>query len=263
VLVPVGDGVGVAGSIAVGVGDGVGEDGAAVGAADGVGDGAATFHPPLEAPPRTRHREDEEEEGKRSEYTENEHREQQQQGDEPQEDPLRVWLDKLERNGFEHECEDFEEKGEEEGSSSRLGTVAFLQLRSRSVGGGRGTQVPQESLLEVALRSKFFIDQLDWNKLYPQLALSQTPGLRLGVHERGTFTELRQLQVNGNNGVGASAGGLPPALKALRHSFVWWLELRYAIDELWKMWSVEYELVGEGYRQAVELRCIDLGYEVL
>jgi hypothetical protein len=35
-----------------------------------------------------------------------------------------------------------------------------------------GTQVPQESLLEVASCSKYFIDQLDWNELYPQLALS-------------------------------------------------------------------------------------------
>jgi hypothetical protein len=74
-----------------------------------------------------------------------------------------------------------------------------------------GTQVPQESLLEVASRSKYFIDQLDWNELYPQLAVSQTPGLRLGVHERGTFTEMREMQVDGDDGVGA---GRPPALEA-------------------------------------------------
>ena len=81
-----------------------------------------------------------------------------------------------------------------------------------------GTQVPQESLLEVASRSKRFIDQLDWNELYPQLVISQTPGLRLGVHERGTFTEMREMQVDGDGvvGAGASAGGpsLPPALEA-------------------------------------------------
>jgi len=75
-----------------------------------------------------------------------------------------------------------------------------------------GTQVPQESLLEVASRSKYFIDQLDWNELYPQLAISQTPGLRLGVHERGTFTEMREMQVDGDEGVGV--GGVPPALEA-------------------------------------------------
>jgi hypothetical protein len=60
-----------------------------------------------------------------------------------------------------------------------------------------GTQVPQHALLEVASRSKHFVNQLDWNELYPQLALSQTPAFRLGVHERGTFTELREWQVDG------------------------------------------------------------------
>lgn len=74
-----------------------------------------------------------------------------------------------------------------------------------------GTQVPQESLLEVASRSKYFIDQLDWNELYPQLAISKTPGLRLGVHERGNFIEMRELQIDDDNGTGA---GGPPALEA-------------------------------------------------
>ena len=73
-----------------------------------------------------------------------------------------------------------------------------------------GTEVPQESLIEIASRSKYFIDQLDWNELYPQLALSQTPGLRLGVHERGTFTELRECQVDSDDGAGAGEpAGLP------------------------------------------------------
>lgn len=59
-----------------------------------------------------------------------------------------------------------------------------------------GTQEPQKSLLEITSYSKYFIDQLDWKEFYPQLALSQTPGLRLGVHESGTFTELRECQVD-------------------------------------------------------------------
>jgi hypothetical protein len=67
-----------------------------------------------------------------------------------------------------------------------------------------GTQVPQDALLEVASRSAYFIDKLDWNEIYPQLALSQTPALHLGVHERGTFTELREWQVDG-----AGADSLP------------------------------------------------------
>jgi hypothetical protein len=60
-----------------------------------------------------------------------------------------------------------------------------------------GTQVPQDALVEVASRSVYYLDQLDWNELYPQLALSQTPVLRLGVHERGEFTELREWQLEG------------------------------------------------------------------
>ncbi|KAH9973930.1 hypothetical protein BJV74DRAFT_782643 [Russula compacta] len=60
-----------------------------------------------------------------------------------------------------------------------------------------GSQVPQDALLEIASRSIYYVNQLDWNEIYPQLALSQTPGLRLGVHERGTFTELRQWEIDG------------------------------------------------------------------
>ncbi len=60
-----------------------------------------------------------------------------------------------------------------------------------------GTQVPQDALVEVASRSVFYLDQLDWNELYPQLALSQTPAFRMGVHERGEFTELREWELEG------------------------------------------------------------------
>ncbi|KAN0139682.1 hypothetical protein V8E53_002344 [Lactarius tabidus] len=60
-----------------------------------------------------------------------------------------------------------------------------------------GKQVPQDALVELISRSKYYLDQLDWNELYPQMALSQTPMLRLGVHERGEFTELREWQLGG------------------------------------------------------------------
>ncbi|KAI0250395.1 hypothetical protein BJV78DRAFT_1376454 [Lactifluus subvellereus] len=68
-----------------------------------------------------------------------------------------------------------------------------------------GTQVPQEALVEVASRSAYFVDQLDWNELYPQLAISQTHEFRLGVHERGTFTQLREWQID-SPGSGSSSG---------------------------------------------------------
>ncbi|KAH9060204.1 hypothetical protein EDB87DRAFT_1831622 [Lactarius vividus] len=60
-----------------------------------------------------------------------------------------------------------------------------------------GTQVPQDALVEVVSRSVYYLDQLDWNELYSQLALSQTPVLRMGVHERGEFKELREWQLEG------------------------------------------------------------------
>ena len=76
-----------------------------------------------------------------------------------------------------------------------------------------GTQVPQEALVEVTSRSAYFIDQLDWNEIYPQLALSQTPALHMGVHERGVFTRLHEWQLDGRprtgtrTGAGATAAG--------------------------------------------------------
>jgi hypothetical protein len=60
-----------------------------------------------------------------------------------------------------------------------------------------GTQVPQDALVEVLSRSVYYLDQLDWNELYPQLVLSQTSALRLGVHDWGEFTELREWQLEG------------------------------------------------------------------
>jgi len=61
-----------------------------------------------------------------------------------------------------------------------------------------GTQVPQDALVEMISRSVFYLDQLDWNEVYPRLALSQIPSLRLGVHQRGEFIELREWQLDGH-----------------------------------------------------------------
>ncbi|KAF8272615.1 hypothetical protein EI94DRAFT_1717948 [Lactarius quietus] len=58
------------------------------------------------------------------------------------------------------------------------------------------SNVPQDSLVEVMSRSVFFLDQLDWNEIYPQLVLSQTSALRMGVHQRGEFIELREWQLD-------------------------------------------------------------------
>ena len=70
-----------------------------------------------------------------------------------------------------------------------------------------GSQVPQEALVELTSRSAYFVDQLDWNELYPQLALSQTPAVHLGVHERGVFTQLHEWQLDGRPRAGTRTGG--------------------------------------------------------
>lgn len=71
-----------------------------------------------------------------------------------------------------------------------------------------GTQIPQDALLEVTSRSVNFVNQLDWNELYPQLVLSQTSAVRLGVHERGTFKELREWHIiGGADGARTGADG--------------------------------------------------------
>jgi hypothetical protein len=80
-----------------------------------------------------------------------------------------------------------------------------------------GTQVSQEALVEMTSRSAYFLAQFDWNELYPQLALSQTPALHLGVHERGVFTQLHEWQLDGQahtrtgNDNGWREGGGDPA----------------------------------------------------
>jgi len=90
-------------------------------------------------------------------------------------------------------------------SSSSLATIHVLRA---------GTHIPQDALLELASRKASSVKHLDWNELYPQLALAQVPTLRLGVHEHSRFTELHEWQIIGT---GARAGARsPPDLTAQR-----------------------------------------------
>jgi hypothetical protein len=54
-----------------------------------------------------------------------------------------------------------------------------------------GTLVPQADVLELTTRSVRNAPDFDWAEALPQLHLSRTPTHILGVHERGTFEELR------------------------------------------------------------------------
>ena len=89
-------------------------------------------------------------------------------------------------------------------SSPSPGTIHVLRS---------GTHIPQDALLELATRKASSVKHLDWNELYPQLALAQVPALRLGVHEHSRFTELHEWQVIGTD-TGASSP--PPDLAAQR-----------------------------------------------
>jgi len=94
-------------------------------------------------------------------------------------------------------------------SSSPLATIHVRRA---------GTHIPQDALLELAPRKASSVKYLDWNELYPQLALAQVPTLRLGVHERSTFTELHEWQIIGTGaatGTSVSASS-PPDLTAQR-----------------------------------------------
>ena len=55
-----------------------------------------------------------------------------------------------------------------------------------------GTEIPQRALVKIKTRSRLNIDNLDWGVIYPQLFIGQTPTLKIGVHQRGEFYEVRE-----------------------------------------------------------------------
>jgi hypothetical protein len=109
-----------------------------------------------------------------------------------------------------------------------------------------GRQVPQDTLVEVTSRSTFFVDQLDWNEQYPQLVLSQTPILCLGIHERGTFKELREWRVDndddddgdddddddGSPGAGTGTGTTPDLPAQRKETAVQLVQLAEVLEDL-------------------------------
>jgi hypothetical protein len=60
-----------------------------------------------------------------------------------------------------------------------------------------GALAPQSAILELCTRSTRNAAEFDWPEALPQLLLSRTPAHILGVHERGTFHELRTSTVGG------------------------------------------------------------------
>jgi hypothetical protein len=58
-----------------------------------------------------------------------------------------------------------------------------------------GTVVPQADILELTTRSVRNAPDFDWGEALPQLHLSGTPMHILGIHERGTFQEIRKTRI--------------------------------------------------------------------
>ncbi|KAH9020496.1 hypothetical protein EDB85DRAFT_2278742 [Lactarius pseudohatsudake] len=76
-------------------------------------------------------------------------------------------------------------------------SVATTSIDDSNLADAPSSVVAQQASTSTTTTVSPVIDILDWNELYPQMALSQTPTLRLGVHERGEFTELREWQLEG------------------------------------------------------------------
>ncbi|KAI0642899.1 hypothetical protein C8Q79DRAFT_1012907 [Trametes meyenii] len=60
-----------------------------------------------------------------------------------------------------------------------------------------GTQVPQDAIVELVTRADRFVHQFDWEEKYPQLLLSYTPHLFLGIHNRGLFDRVEKYSLGG------------------------------------------------------------------
>ncbi|KAI0345488.1 hypothetical protein BDW22DRAFT_880222 [Trametopsis cervina] len=56
-----------------------------------------------------------------------------------------------------------------------------------------GAEVPQSSLIKIKTRSTRNAETFDWTWTYLQLFLGQTYNLYLGVHQKGNFQEVRQI----------------------------------------------------------------------
>jgi hypothetical protein len=75
-------------------------------------------------------------------------------------------------------------------SSSAISGISIVRTTPR-------TLVPQSSLIELKTRASH--KPLDWDEVYPQLYLSQTPYLYLAKHTRGAFIGVESVQLAGSS----------------------------------------------------------------
>ncbi|CCL99524.1 uncharacterized protein FIBRA_01542 [Fibroporia radiculosa] len=72
-----------------------------------------------------------------------------------------------------------------------------------------GSQVPQDSLVEMTTRSKNYLSQFNWTDAYPQLSLSATPHHFLAVHNRGLFQSIRKRKLGDDEMMNIDARAQP------------------------------------------------------
>ncbi|KAJ8503209.1 hypothetical protein ONZ45_g11066 [Pleurotus djamor] len=72
--------------------------------------------------------------------------------------------------------------------------------------------IPQTSILEITTRSFWNYQNINWSEVYPQLYLSQTPNLYIGLHQRGAFSRLVQEKLDSPKMKGIHAAEQPKML---------------------------------------------------
>ncbi|KAI0044342.1 hypothetical protein FA95DRAFT_1497247 [Auriscalpium vulgare] len=55
-----------------------------------------------------------------------------------------------------------------------------------------GREVPQNAIIELTSRSAYWLREMRWGDIYPGLYLTQTPHFYIGLHSRGTFSEVQK-----------------------------------------------------------------------
>ena len=80
-----------------------------------------------------------------------------------------------------------------------------------------GREIPQKALVQLKSRNSYNAANLDWQRIYPQMVLSQMPLLYVGVHQKGRFFEVQKHQLDGDASVLQNARNEAQAgLKRLR-----------------------------------------------
>jgi len=100
-----------------------------------------------------------------------------------------------------------------------------------------GTNVPQESIVEVATISKVRESLLNWNEKGPQLYLSQISHFYVGLHDRGYFTKVRKDKFD----YSTLPADVKEGLKKLRHALT----------------AIQDVVLKNGQRRRLSLVCID------